>query len=361
MPSGRGLFACFVAALCAAVACGGESTVRQLEPTDAGLDTDAADADTPDADSRDADEPFMSCASTTLGFGEYPAQFVFAVPRSAAMSAPLSSDDPRTRFEVTASALLSTFEQGLAARSNVGLVLSPHVDEVCSHVREVPSAPLDADGQFALLSKALADGPSVGSSSVAMELRAAIDQLAFVPNAEARVLVLFVDDEAALSSCAEGPELDDVLAEVRDLWEQGAARPYFVAAPGSGAGELVRAFAVQAGCEECWDDLTMEPEFAEGWLQRLVSLQTDDFTCSFVVPTPPGEDWLDFDEFIITATFDDGSTETLERGADCSGDAGFVVSEESRSFEFCPSTCERLITSLPGSLRVEIGCADRPR
>jgi hypothetical protein len=344
-----GLFRGCVLLLAVCAACGGKSTVHRAERTDAGDDT-------PPEVPPDAPDAPDTCAATSVSFGRLPRQLHFAVPRSAAMGARVSADDPRSRYEATTSALLSVLEE-LDPGTLVGLTLTPNEDG-CEWFTGLYPTPLD-EGQLERLASMLAENPpSSEASSLALALWGSYDAFDFIAPGD-RTIVVFLDDpDAASKTCDEPYSYGEVMETARQQYERGEARPTFVAVPGSEAGELARLLAAEAGCNDCWEDFSYEPLFAERLLELVEPIVAIDYSCDLPLPASSEGSPLDLEAITMTASYEDGSAQTFPRVHECGDGPGFTVSEQQQRLSLCPATCADLTGTARGTLEITIDCGE---
>jgi hypothetical protein len=303
----------------------------------------------------DASDDPRGCAITSLDYQRSPTTLVLALPNSLTLNVPLEIAGGRTGFEATRSSLL----EGLAQtdpRTYVGLAQYPFHDD-CTMSSVLAAKELrDSQHQDVLTALLTDEATPTGPSSTTALLEAAVSAIPAVPFTFP-VILLFLDGAPVRGfECGDGPEaLAELEAQLRRVVEDGIADVLFIAAPGSGAGNLARELSDAMGCADCAFDFSSEPDFGprfqETW-QPSVSLS---LLCDFVVPPSP-EDGAprSLADVTITVTIDENPPEVLPRHQDCSGRPGFTVSELEQRIAICPATCGRLADAFSGNVRLSI-------
>lgn len=332
-----------------------------------------------------------------------PAKLQLVVDISSSMKQPANGTGDRSKWEVTKDALIEAIcgvdGPGLAANTSVGLMFYPNmVNDQVSSTPTTQDVCLNLDGITPMAQLQSGDGsqretlrstfetvvlgrgtPTADAYDYALNNIALTEEQLAVPGDTYMLLItdgmptLLHDCYNPAGSLSNLPG-DEIVALVRDAWQNRQVKTFVIGSPGSEQGvnwlsqAAIEGQTPAEGCNTgggrpyCHMDMTSAPDFSAALRDGLNQVVAAVSGCKFEVPerSVNGLYTVNPDDISPLISWGDGNKQLISRhnntGEDCV--EGYRLIEGGARVEMCEGTCSRFTADPNAKMQLIFGCAE---
>ena len=325
------------------------------------------------------------CAETTADANRAPAIIEMVIDTSGSMGF-AAPNTALSRWDVTKSAL-SVALDNLAAKAPdtaIGLSFFPNDAKVsifdCYFPEQtVPISELTPQQVQALKNGFTAAGIPSGGTPTHNAYHYSAGQLRSSPLEGNRYMLLITDGKASFgmsdpnnpgANCtgngSDAVNVNPLLQEVTTLFNAEGIKTFVVGVPGSEdftttLSEMARVGGTgDSGCGVgggplCHFDMTTEPDLATGLANALADISGQALSCTYTIPTPDGDQVVDYGKVNVIYTPPGGTPSKLSRDGETDCGEGWQFSADKTQVLLCGPTCDEIMEN-GGSIEIEFGC-----